>query len=287
MAKVRVLGEDSLREIKLFVEDKAAKVEHTIGDEIPSVGHNVENASSVINFTDDFKISYDSSVDFIKQGEMVAGMVGVKFNYKSLSNVFLELPEPNFKMQNAANSDIEFPKIQLFQKSEIENIVNETLTFKKEQQDNIISYSLQNKSFGFKFSDFNEYGVNYSQYNLNPPALSMPCRLVSQKYVDEKIADNFKILSVTIDNLAINANDRINQQPEIPDFPSGYEIVAFKNIVAQKGSNATDESWKKVIVQSFSTTGGSTKPNVSLYNLGNTEAVVKLNIIVLCQKTAQ
>ena len=284
MAKVRVLGEDSLREIKLFVEDKAVKVEHTISDEIPSVGHNVENASSVINFTDDFKISYDSSVDFIKQGEMVVGMVGIKFDYKSLSNVLLELPEPNFKMQNAQSSDIEFPKIQLFQRNEIENIVNETLIFKKEYQDGITSYSLQNKSYGFKFSDFNEYGVNYGQYNLNPPTLFMPCRLVSQKYVDEKVEDNFKILSVTLDNLTINANDRINQQPEIPDFPSGYEIAAFKNIAVQKGSNATDESWKKVIIQSFSTTGGGTKPNVSFYNLGNTEAVVKLNIIVLCRK---
>lgn len=284
MAKVRVLGEDSLREIKLFVEDKAVKVEHTVGDEIPNAGHNVENASSVINFADDFKISYDSSVDFVKQGEMLVGMVGVKFDYKSLSNVLLELPEPNFKMQNAANSDIEFPKIQLFQKSEIENIVNETLIFKKEYQNGVGSLSLQNKSFGFKFSDFNEYGVNYAQHNLNPPVLSVPCRLVSQKYVDEKVEDNFKILSVTLDNLIINADNRINQQPEIQNFPSGYEIVAFKSITAQKGSNATDESWEKVVIQSFSTTGGGTKPNVSLYNFGNTEAVVKLTIIVLCRK---
>lgn len=284
MAKARVLGDDSLREIKLFVEDKAVKVEHTIGDEIPSVGHNVENASSVINFTDDFKISYDSSVDFVKQGEIVTGMVGAKINHKSLSNVLLELPEPNFKMQNAANSDIEFPKIQLFQKSEIKNIVNETLVFKKEYQNGVGSLSLQNSSLGFKFSDFNEYGVNYAQYNLNPPAPSVPCRLVSQKYVDEKVADDFKILSVTLDNLTINADSRINQQPEIQNFPSGYEIVAFKSITAQKGSNATDESWKKVVIQSFSTTGGGTKPNVSLYNFGNTEAVVKLTIIVLCRK---
>lgn len=99
-----------------------------------------------------------------------------------------------------------------------------------------------------------------------------------------EIKDDIKIISLTIDNLVLNANDRINQQPEIPNFPSGYEIVAYKQISCLKATNATDDAWKKVIIQSFSTTGGGIKPNISLYNFGDTEAVVKLSISALCKK---
>ena len=96
---------------------------------------------------------------------------------------------------------------------------------------------------------------------------------------------SIKLYSVTIDNLVITANNRLNHQSSaLSNFPEGWVIEAFKQISILKGTNATDEGWKKVIIQSFSTASNSTKPNISLYNFGDTDAVVKLTVQCLCQK---
>lgn len=96
---------------------------------------------------------------------------------------------------------------------------------------------------------------------------------------------SIKLYSVTIDNLVITANNRLNHQSSaLSNLPEGWVIEAFKQISILKGTNATDEGWKKVIIQSFSTAGNSTKPNISLYNFGDADAVVKLTVQCLCQK---
>ena len=144
------------------------EIVHNIYEEVPSVGNNVENASSSINFSDDFNLNYDSSVNFTKQGEIVVGMVGAKYNYKTISNVFFNLPCPNFKMQNSAktNEEIEFPKVQIFQRDEVVGIVNDTIQLGQKYEDSVLSCFIKNKSLMLSFGDINEYGVDITTIKL-------------------------------------------------------------------------------------------------------------------------
>ena len=107
--------------------------------------------------------------------------------------------------------------------------------------------------------------------------------------LEEKAKYSFIIKSVEFDNESIDAKSRVNKQIAVANLPNGYEIIAFKQISVSKATNTDQtntDSWKNIILQSFSTTGNSTKVNVSFYNLSDSPAIFKATITVLCRGEA-
>lgn len=97
--------------------------------------------------------------------------------------------------------------------------------------------------------------------------------------------DEFKLFSTSV-NVVLEASQRKNLQPSVSEITDGgYEIVAYKQISFSKLIDG-DESWKNIILQSFSTANNSTTPNISVYNIGATTANFKVVIIMLCKRTA-
>lgn len=89
---------------------------------------------------------------------------------------------------------------------------------------------------------------------------------------------NLQRLSVTYDDVTVPANSRVNLQNEaIQNFPEGGVIVGYYQITKAKGSSAPqgDAGWQKVSIESFATTGGSVRPNVSFFNNANTDVIIK------------
>ena len=94
--------------------------------------------------------------------------------------------------------------------------------------------------------------------------------------------------SVTVDNITIAPNSRVNIQQEINNIGE-YQIANYKQIAIEKATNAsgtTAESWKNVFIQSFATAGSNKKCNISLFNNGSSEALVKLVVVAMCEKPA-
>lgn len=99
-----------------------------------------------------------------------------------------------------------------------------------------------------------------------------------------------KTFSVVYDNVAIPAGGRVNLQTiEFSNFPEGFKIIGYYQISKLKATSASseDESWKKVSIESFSTTGGTTRPNVSFFNNGDTEALIKATFGCVVMKQTQ
>ena len=99
---------------------------------------------------------------------------------------------------------------------------------------------------------------------------------------------NFKTFSVQYDDITVPANSRINlQSKDIEGLLPGYKICGFFQISKLKGFNAPaggENNWQKVFIESFSTTAGTTRPNVSFFNGGTTDALVNATFGVLCAK---
>lgn len=93
--------------------------------------------------------------------------------------------------------------------------------------------------------------------------------------LESKIPE-MKTFSGNYDNIEVPAGTRKNVQYDV-NLPTGYVIGAYKQISIL---NATDQgkNYGTVIIQSFSTTGGSTKANISLYNQGLEDAKVIVSV---------
>lgn len=97
----------------------------------------------------------------------------------------------------------------------------------------------------------------------------------------KSVIHNYKELGANIEK-EIGANSRVNLQFEIPNI-GDYTIMCFKQITIQ-GITGGGEGWKNVVIQSFATTGGGTKCNISLYNMGASATTAKLNVVAFCKK---
>ena len=73
-------------------------------------------------------------------------------------------------------------------------------------------------------------------------------------------------------SVTIPANNRKNSQFTIPDIPEGYSFGAYRQIAV----NGT--GFQNVFIQSFATSGGGTKANISVYNAGDTEVTVNVSV---------
>lgn len=98
--------------------------------------------------------------------------------------------------------------------------------------------------------------------------------------------DEFELFSISVEVSGLGVQDRKNLQSSVSAITDGgYKIVAYKQISFSKLIDG-DESWKNIILQSFSTANNSTTPNISVYNIGVTTANFKVTIIMLCKRTA-
>lgn len=107
--------------------------------------------------------------------------------------------------------------------------------------------------------------------------------------LEKKAKYSFILKGVEFDNESIDAKSRVNKQIAVANLPDGYEIIAYKQISVSKATNTDQtntDSWKNIILQSFSTTGNNTKVNISFYNLSDSPAIFKVNITVLCRGEA-
>ena len=108
---------------------------------------------------------------------------------------------------------------------------------------------------------------------------------------DFSLVPQVKRASASADEISIPAGGRVNKQPAFDSLPYGYEIYAYRQISVERASsligdtaNPKYDMWKNVNIQSFSTTGGGTKANISMVNSGTTDALVKLTITALAMK---
>lgn len=89
----------------------------------------------------------------------------------------------------------------------------------------------------------------------------------------------FGSFSGAAENVEVPANGRKNVQFDVT-LPEGHTIMAYKQI-STSGTN-----FRNVFIQTFATSGGSTKANISLYNTGSTVATIKVSVTGLSMKTS-
>lgn len=85
--------------------------------------------------------------------------------------------------------------------------------------------------------------------------------------------------SATVDKKTIPAHGRVMLELSF-DIPEGYEIVSFRGINIQKGTGASGDEWKMVVKQFEQTSGGGLKAQVPVVNTGDTDAIIKMQVVV-------
>lgn len=96
--------------------------------------------------------------------------------------------------------------------------------------------------------------------------------------------------SVVYDDVRVPAGGIVNLQANVfENLPEGFKIIGFYQISKLKGSSVTDSdvTWQKVFIESFATTEGTTRPNVSFFNGGATDSIVKATFACTLMKTTE
>ena len=129
-------------------------------------------------------------------------------------------------------------------------------------------------------ADWNETDSTSKAFIENKPALP-----------DFSLVPQVKLVTAAEEEISIPVGGRVNKQPVFVSLPDGYEVYAYRQISIERATslvgNNTDpkyDTWMKVFIQSFSTTGGGTKANISMVNSGTTDALVRLKITALAMK---
>ena len=93
-------------------------------------------------------------------------------------------------------------------------------------------------------------------------------------------AAEFVMVSAGTGDVTVPAMGRKNVQPAFSGLPDGYTVAAYRQIsISGPGLN-----WQKCFIQSFATTGGGTKANISVYNGGTEDATLAISCVALALK---
>lgn len=93
-------------------------------------------------------------------------------------------------------------------------------------------------------------------------------------------AAEFVMVSAGTGEVTVPAMGRKNVQPAFTGLPDGYTVAAYRQIsISGSGLN-----WQKCFIQSFATTGGGTKANISVYNGGTEDATLAISCVALALK---
>jgi len=98
-----------------------------------------------------------------------------------------------------------------------------------------------------------------------------------------EMLDSFFVIGGTSDdNISIPSNGRKNIQSEIKgiDF-NKYQFGAYRQVSINRASNDTSTTFQNCAIQSFSTTANGTKTNISIKNMSNEQALVKIDTAAL------
>lgn len=71
-------------------------------------------------------------------------------------------------------------------------------------------------------------------------------------------------------------NSRKNFQFDLGNLPANYVIGAYRQI------SIAGLNFQNVFIQTFSTTGGGRKANISVFNTGSTSAQVTISVSTIC-----
>lgn len=80
------------------------------------------------------------------------------------------------------------------------------------------------------------------------------------------------------DQTTIAPGARKNFQFDVNNLPENYIIVSYRQI------SISGVNFQSVFIQTFSTTGGGRKANISVFNGGTEEAQVTINVAAICMK---
>lgn len=80
------------------------------------------------------------------------------------------------------------------------------------------------------------------------------------------------------DQTTIAPGTRKNFQFDVNNLPENYVIASYRQI------SISGVNFQSVFIQTFSTTGGGRKANISVFNGGTEEAQVAISVSVLCMK---
>lgn len=100
-----------------------------------------------------------------------------------------------------------------------------------------------------------------------------------ENWTKDVVGRGLILIGTQADNVDIPANgDKTVQAPF--DIPRGYQLCAYRQISINSAStNPSNE--KKVIVRHFGTANAGTTTNISLVNLANSPARVKVEVTAL------
>ena len=82
----------------------------------------------------------------------------------------------------------------------------------------------------------------------------------------------------TTDQTTIAPGARKNFQFDVNDLPANYVIASYRQI------SISGVNFQSVFIQTFSTTGGGRKANISVFNGGTEEARVAISVAAICVK---
>lgn len=73
-------------------------------------------------------------------------------------------------------------------------------------------------------------------------------------------------------------NSRKNFQFDLGNLPANYVIGAYRQI------SIAGQNFQNVFIQTFSTTGGGRKANISVFNTGSESARVTISVSTICMR---
>lgn len=103
-----------------------------------------------------------------------------------------------------------------------------------------------------------------------------------QPLPEKVLLDNCLILvNGALDDCIIQPNSCKTFKIDL-ETPKGYRVMAFRQVAIEKATN-NGVGEEKCILRHFSTADKETKANVSIYNLGEEQATIKLHVVAMAK----
>lgn len=109
----------------------------------------------------------------------------------------------------------------------------------------------------------------------------IPQELYERLEALEQAKFSVRIIGKTIENVTVPVGDTKNVQEDL-GIPDGYDFLAYRGIATERVMAFTTK--KHVAFQVFGSAGGGKKCNITFYNNGTEDEILRINLQVVCYK---
>lgn len=110
---------------------------------------------------------------------------------------------------------------------------------------------------------------------------SVPHEVYERIEALEEAKVSLRVIGKTIENVTVPVGDTKNVQEDL-GIPDGYEFLAYRGIATERVQAFSAK--KHISFQTFGSAGGGKKCNITFYNNGTEDEILRVNLQVVCYK---